>query len=88
MLSLLSSSVNAVIVELRQADLITAEEHKELSYISDVARVQSGKPPEVMAKTAAVLRRHGFEKESRLLAGRQSRPSSICCVMLYSGASL
>ena len=30
-----------------------------------------------MTKTADVLRRHGFEKESRLLAGRQSRPSSI-----------
>ena len=47
-------------------------------YISDVVDVQKGKSPEVMSKTAEVLSRHGFEKESRLLAGRQSRPSSIC----------
>ena len=77
-LSFLSSSVNAVLVELQLADLITGKECKELSYISDVVNVQSGKSSEVMAKTAAVLRRHGFEEESRLLAGRQSRPSSIC----------
>ena len=50
---------------------------KELS-ISDVARVQQVKSPEVMAKTADVLRRRGFESESELLAGRQSSPSSIC----------
>ena len=48
-----------------------------MSYISDVVNVQRDKSPEVMSKTAGVLRRHGFEKESRLLAGRQSRPSSI-----------
>ena len=40
--------------------------------ISDVVRVQSGKSPEVMTKTVEVLRRHGFKKESRLLAGTQS----------------
>ena len=69
--------------ELQQADLITSEEcKKELGYIwcdiSDVARVQKGKSFKVMAKTAEILRRHEFEKESRLLTGRQSRPSSIC----------
>ena len=51
---------------------------QELSDISGVVRVQSGKSPEVMSKTAEALRRHGLEKESRLLAGRQSRPSFIC----------
>ena len=76
-LSLLSL-VNAVLAELRQTDLITRGECKRLNDISDVVRVQRGKSPEVMAKTAEVLRRHGFEKESRPLAGRQSRPSSIC----------
>ena len=64
-----------VLVELQQADLITNEECKRLSDISDVVEVQKGKSPEVMSKTAEVLRRHGFEEESRLLAGRQSRPS-------------
>ena len=76
-LSLLSS-VNTVLAELRQTYLITRGEFKRLSNISDVVRVQSGKSPEVVAKTAEVLRKHGFEKESRPLAGRQSRPSSIC----------
>ena len=79
-----------VLAELRQADLITSEEcrHKP-SYMSvsglfpkqlsdKVVRVQKGKSPEVMSKTAEVLRRHGFKEESRLLAGRQSRPSSVC----------
>ena len=75
-----------VLAELQQADLITSEECKRLRVrndlwwynMSDVVDVQKGKSPEVMSKTAEVLRRHGFEKESRLLAGRQSRPSSIC----------
>ena len=82
-----------VLIELQQADLITSEECKRLSVkhywsrfgisgaacdISDVVDVQKGKSPEVMSKTAEVLRRHGFQNESKLLAGRQSRPSSIC----------
>ena len=77
-------AVKAVLAELQQADLISSEERGRLQHISwryaisDVVRVQKGKSPEVMSKTAEVLRRHGFEKQSRLLAGRQSRPSSIC----------
>ena len=82
-----------VLTELRQANLITSEECKmqppsdpglflwydiELGDITDVVRVLKGKSPTMMSKAAEVLRRHGFEKGSRLLAGRQSRPSSIC----------
>ena len=67
-----------VLAELQQADLITSEECKGLSDPSDVVKVQCVKSPEVMAKTADVLRRHGFESKSKLLAGRQSSPSSIC----------
>ena len=72
--------------------MITSEECEglhswELSDISGVVRLQRGKSPEVMSKTAEVLRRHGLEKESKLFAGRQSRPSSIChlfeCVESY-----
>ena len=78
-----------VLVELQQADLITSEECKRLQVwygMSDFVDVQKGKSPEVMFKTAKVLRRHGFEKESKLLAGRQSRPSSIslCYVVQWS----
>ena len=74
-----------VLGELQQADLITSEECKMLPVkcnwwydISGVVDIQKGKSPEVMSKTAEVLRRHGFERESTPLAGRQSRPSSIC----------
>ena len=83
-----------VLGELRQADVITSEECKRLQVryyimsddIRDVVDVQKGKSPEVMSKTAEVLRRHGFEKEPKLLAGRQSRPSSIylCYVVQWS----
>ena len=74
----LLSTVKAVLAELQQADLISSEECEGLHHISGVVDVQKGKSPEVMSKTAEVLRRHGFEKESTPLAGRQSRPSSIC----------
>ena len=83
-----------VLGELRQADLITSEECKRLPVrydwlrydISGVFRRQKGKSPEVMCETAEVLSRHGFDEESKLLAGRQSRPSSIClcCVVQWS----
>ena len=74
----LLSTVKAVFAELQQSDLIRSEECEELKHPSDVVRVQKGKSPEVMSTTAEVLRRHGFDEESALLAGRQSRPSSIC----------
>ena len=61
--SLLSPPVFA---ELAQADLIASEERR---YTSDVVRVQRGKSPEVLTKTAEVLLRHGLEKESKFLAG-------------------
>ena len=67
-----------VLAELLQADMITSEECKRLSDISDVVDVQSGKSPEVIYQTADVLQRHGLKETSRLLAGRQSRPSSVC----------
>ena len=73
-LSLLSSHPDAVLAELQQADLITSEECKGLSHPSDVVRVQSGKAPEVVTKTADVLKRNGFERESNLLAGKQTQP--------------
>ena len=66
-----------VLGELQQADLITSEECKRLPVqfegwrydMRDVVDVQKGKSPEVMSKTTEVLRRHGFDEESRLLAG-------------------
>ena len=71
------TSLSPVLADLRQGGL-TASESRRLSDISGVVRLQSGKSPEVMSITADVLQIHGFDEESRLLAGRQSRPSSIC----------
>ena len=75
-----------VLAELQHADLITSGECKRMSDISDVVTFQRGKSPEVMSKTADVLKRHGFGSKSKLLAGRQSRPSfiSLCYVVQWS----
>ena len=74
-----------VIAELVQADLITSEERRRLMDPRDVVRVQRGKSPEVLTKTADVLLRHGFEKQSNLLAGKQTQPlihvPVVCCTV-------
>ena len=77
-----------VLAELQQAGLITSEECVELDKPSDVVRVQSDKSPEVQTITADILRRHGFEVESNLLAGEQTGPHPCTCGVLYSGAYL
>ena len=78
-------SVQAVLDELQQANLITSKECRRLYDSSDVVRVQSGKSPEVQSKTADVLRRHGLEKESSHLSGKQTLPlvhvPVVCCTM-------
>ena len=71
-----------VLAELQQADPITRRECEELCDISDVVRAQNGRFPQVTSKTAEVLRRHGFEEESRFLAGEQSRPHPFVIILL------
>ena len=77
-----------VLAELVQADLITSEECRLLSYPSHVVAVQSGKSPEVLTRTAAVVLRHGFERESNLLTGKQTQPlihvPMVCCTVEHS----
>ena len=63
------SPLSSVLVELQQAGLITSEECKGLYDPSHVVKVQGRKSADVIAKTADVLRRYGFEKESKLLEG-------------------
>ena len=63
-----------VLAELVQADLITSEECRGLDDPSRVVTVQRGKSPEVLTKTAEILLRHGFEKESNLFASKQTQP--------------
>ena len=68
------SPLSPVLAELQQADLITSEECEGMDDPSDVVGVLSGKSPEVQAKSADVLRSHGYEKESHFLAGKQTQP--------------
>ena len=83
--SLLSPSVLAM---QQQAGLITSEECKGLVEPINVVRVHSGRSPEVVTKAANILKRHGFKEESKLLAGKQTRPliHVRICGVLYSGA--
>ena len=74
-----------VLSELVQADLITSEERRRLIDPSRVVKVQSGKSPEVLTRTADVLRRHGFEEETKLLSGKQTQPLMyLWCVVQWS----
>ena len=74
-----------VLSELQQSDLITGEECRGMYALRDVVRVQSAKSPEVQTKTSEILKRHGFEKESNLLAGKQTQPlihvPVVCCTV-------
>ena len=81
------SPLSPVLAELQQADLITSEECRRLYSIRHVVRVQRGKSSEVQSKTAGVLRRHGFEKESNRLSGKQTQPFihvRVVCVVQWS----
>ena len=40
--------------------------------IGGVLAIQRSKSPETMSKTADVLRRNGFDKQSKLLPGKQA----------------
>ena len=82
-LSLFSSP--PVLAELQLAGLIPRKECEGLVYLSHVVEVQSGKSPEVLFKSANVLKRHGFEKESTRLASKQTQPllhvPVVCCTV-------
>ena len=77
------SPLPPVLNELQQASMITSEECKRMDEPSDVVEAQSAKSPEVQTKTSEILKRHGFEKESSLLAGKQTQPlihvPVVCC---------
>ena len=72
-----------VLNELQQASMNTSEECKGMDEPGDVVQAQSAKSPEVQTKTSEILKRHGFEKESSLLAGKQTQPlihvPVVCC---------
>ena len=61
--------------------MITSAESERLRDLSDVIGLQSGKSHQDMAKTSKVLRRHGFNGESKLLSGKH-RTIGLLSVML------
>ena len=66
-----------VLAELQQADLISSDQCRKLDNSRGVVSVQKGKSSEVLKKTADVLKRHGFDKESTHLSGKETH-SSMC----------
>ena len=79
------SSDSPVLAELQHADMITSEECMGVYDLSCVVGVQRVKSPEIQSKTADVLQRHGFEKESNFLAGKQTQSllhvPVVCCTV-------
>ena len=68
------SPLSPVLAELQQAHLVTSKECEGFYNPSVIVKVQNGKSPDIQAKTADVLRTHGYTKESRLLTGKQTLP--------------
>ena len=62
----------AFLALLQQKGLTSRDEEEMLRAPCDVVRVQRGKPPEVMDRTATFLKAHGYEEESKLLSGKQT----------------
>ena len=62
----------AFLARLQQEGLTSRDEEEMLRAPCDVVRVQRGKPPKVMNKTATFLKAHGFEEESKFLSGKQT----------------
>lgn len=57
----------AIAAELHLFGLVTGEER--VGDLSDVIRIQAGKSPSKMIKTAEILRKHGLIRESDYLKG-------------------
>ena len=58
--------------------MITTEERKRINSLQDLVGIQSKKSLGVLINTAEVLKRNGFEEESRLLSGKQTCTSHSC----------
>lgn len=74
-----------VLAELQQDGLISSEECEGLYDPNHVVAVMRGKSSELQAKISDVLRRHGFEDGSNLLAGEQTQllihVPVVCCAV-------
>ena len=65
---------HTVLSELYQEKLVTEDEVKRMKgeggFLSDrIVLVQCAKPPEVVARTVAVLSKYGYNEETSLLRG-------------------
>ena len=59
-----------VLVEVQQANLVTAEECGKLQDCDDLAILLSGKSPDMVAQSTEILKKHGFVEESKFIAGK------------------
>ena len=79
------SSDSPVLAELQHTDMMTNEECRGVYNLGFVVGVQRVKSPEIQSKTADILRKHGFEKESNHLAGKQTQSflhvPVVCCTV-------
>ena len=79
-----------VLVEVQQANLVTAEERERLWNCDNLAILLSGKSPDMVAQSNEILIKHGFEEMSKFLAGKLILviPQLLSCVWLYSTSSV
>lgn len=64
---------HAALIDLQQANLITGKEGEELSDVSDVVAMQCSKSLEMKAKSADILRRHGYTENAELLSSNWAK---------------
>ena len=74
---------HTALAELQQAGFLTSDECKGY-FIHAV----SGKPPAVVSQACEILMRHGFETESKLIAGKQMFCKLSVFGCTYNGAKL
>ena len=74
---------HTALAELQQAGLLTSDECK-----GNFIHAVSGKSPAVVSQACEILTRHGFETESKFIAGKQifCKLSVFGCT--YNGAKL
>lgn len=83
-ISLLFPHLYVALVALQQAHLITSEERTSLCNASGLAGMQCDKSPEVLSKSADILRRHGYTEDAKFLSSKQTKYSSTLPMLCHT----
>ena len=59
-----------VLAELQQGNLITSDECQGLSTVWEVRNVLRVKTPTIKSRSAEILLKHGYQKQSEFLSGK------------------